>query len=84
MKANRTVLNEAQLRLLDLVAVVNTPEELEGLRRAITDYLGTQLQNELDRLWADGTLNEEKVEQFRHLHERTPYRKAAMPCSKNA
>ena len=84
MKANRTILNEAQLRLLDLVAVVNTTEELEGLRRAIIDYLATQLQNELDNLWADGTLNEEKVEQFRHLHERTTYRKATMPCSKNA
>ncbi len=40
--------------------------------KTIIDYLGAQLKGELDRLWADGTLNEEKVESFRTLHERTP------------
>ncbi len=76
----RTVLNEAQLQLLDLVSVMNSKEELDGLRKVIIDYLGKQLQGELDSLWADGTLNEEKVEGFRTLHERTPYHKASVPC----
>lgn len=43
--------------------------------KTITDYLESQLQGELDKLWADGILNEEKVESFRTLHERTPYNK---------
>ena len=43
--------------------------------KTIIDYLGAQLKGELDRLWADGTLNEKKVESFRTLHERTPYHK---------
>ena len=30
---------------------------------------------ELDRMWNEGTLNEERIENFRHLHERTPYDK---------
>ena len=30
---------------------------------------------ELDRMWNEGTLNEERIESFRHLHERTPYDK---------
>ncbi len=80
MNTRRTVLNEAQLQLLDLVSIINSKEELEGLRKAITDYLASQLQGELDRLWADGTLDEEKVESFRTLHERTPYRKASVLC----
>lgn len=81
MNTKHTVLNEAQLQLLDLVSIINSKEELDGLRKAITDYLGSQLQDELDRLWADGTLNEQKVEGFRTLHERTPYHKtAAVPC----
>ena len=46
--------------------------------KTITDYLGAQLKGELDRLWADGTLNEEKVESFRTLHERTPYHKKVL------
>lgn len=80
MAAKHTVLNEAQLQLLDLVSIMNTKEELEGLRKAITDYLASQLQGELDRLWTDGTLNDEKVESFRTLHERTPYHKTTVPC----
>ena len=43
--------------------------------KTITDYLESLLQEEIDKLWADGTLNEEKVESFRTLHERTPYHK---------
>lgn len=62
MTARHTVLNEAQLQLLDLVSIMNSKEELEGLRKVIADYLGNQLKGEMDRLWADGTLNEEKVE----------------------
>lgn len=80
MNVKRTILNEAQLQLLDLVSVMNSKEELEGLRKVITDYLASQLQGELNRLWDDGTLNDEKVEGFRNLHERTPYRKATVPC----
>ena len=48
--------------------------------KTIIDYLGAQLKKELDRLWTDGTLNEEKVEGFRTLHERTPYHKAKVSC----
>ena len=80
MNNNRTILNDAQLQILNLVSVMNTKEELDGLRKVISDYLASQLNNELDRLWADGTLTEEKVESFRHLHERTPYNKVAVPC----
>ena len=43
--------------------------------KTTTDFLGAQLKKELDRLWADETLNEEIVESFRTLHERTPYHK---------
>ena len=80
MITKRTVLNEAQLELLDLVSVMDSKEEIEGLRKAITEYLGSQLKGELDKLWANGTLNEEKVESFRTLHERTPYHKEKVSC----
>ena len=33
---------------------------------------------ELDRMWNEGTLNEERIESFRHLHERTPYNKPSL------
>lgn len=31
-----------------LLSIMNSKEELDGLRKVITDYLGNQLQEELD------------------------------------
>lgn len=70
-----TVFNPAQLKLINLVSVLNTPEELNGLQKVISDYLAKQLEGEINNLWEDGTLTDEKVENFRQLHERTPYTK---------
>ena len=70
-----TVLNEAQLELLKMMSVFNTPESVSDPKQAISDYFAKKTESEIDKLWADGTLTEEKVESFRSLHERTPYQK---------
>ncbi len=69
-----TTLNEAQLEMLKLMSVIKTPEELAELKQAISDHFARKATEEIDRMWADGRLTEERVESFRHLHERTPYR----------
>ena len=46
-----------------------------GLKQAISNYFAQKAEDEIDKMWADGTLTEEKVESFRTLHERTPYKK---------
>ena len=58
-----TILNEAQLEMLKLMSAVKTPEALAELKQAISDYFARKAAEEIDR-----------VESFRHLHERTPYR----------
>ena len=42
------------------------------LNEAQLELLRTE--EEIDRLWEDGTLTEAKVESFRSLHERTAYK----------
>ncbi len=69
-----TVFNQAQMQLLDMMSFVRTPEMLAQLNQVISDYFAQQAQEEIDRLWESGELNEQKVESFRHLHERTPYK----------
>ena len=69
-----TVLNEAQLELLRMVSVFNTPEAVTDLKQAISNYFAQKTEEEIDRLWEDGTLTEAKVESFRSLHERTAYK----------
>ena len=44
------------------------------MKEAISDYFAKQLDSEIDGLWADGTLTDEKVHSFATLHERTPYK----------
>ena len=73
--SHRQSFNEAQFDLLRMMSYVKTPTALEDLRQVISDYFAKKVEEEVDKLWADGTLNAEKIESFRHLHERTPYRK---------
>ena len=70
-----TVFNPAQMQLLEMMSYVKSEKALNGLKQAISDYFAVQAQDEIDRLWKTGALNEEKVDNFRHLHERTPYNK---------
>lgn len=69
-----TVFNQAQMQLLEMMSFVRTPESLADLNQVISDYFAKKAQEEIDRLWDAGELNEEKVENFRHLHERTEYK----------
>jgi predicted 3-demethylubiquinone-9 3-methyltransferase (glyoxalase superfamily) len=69
-----TVLNEAQLELLRMISVFNTPEAVTELKQAVSNFFAQKTAEEIDRLWAEGTLNDAKVESFRSLHERTAYK----------
>ena len=40
----------------------------------VSDCFIQMADAELDRMWNEGTFNEERIESFRHLHERTPYK----------
>ena len=73
--AQTATLNQAQLQILDMMSFIATPEALTDLNRVISDYFVQKADAELDQMWADGTLSEERIESFRHLHERTPYNK---------
>ena len=69
-----TTLNEAQLQILDMMSFIKSEETLNDLKKVISDFFAQQAQDEIDRLWENGELNEAKVEDFRKLHERTPYK----------
>lgn len=67
-------LNPAQLCLLEAFAGANSQEELDELTRLIRDYYARKLEDELEVLWEDGTLNQEKLDDLRSQHLRTPYK----------
>ena len=70
-----TVFNEAQLDILNMMQWVKSPEALIDLKQAISDFFAKKAKEEMDALWANGTMTQEKFDSFATLHERTPYRK---------
>lgn len=65
--------NQAQREVLNTVSCLNSEEDVTALKRVLVQFLNDRLQRELDRLWDNGTLSEEKMETFAAEHLRTPY-----------
>ena len=51
-------LSEAQIKLLGLVHNIKSEEEANDICRLIQKYYVEKLDEEIDRLWANGTLSE--------------------------
>lgn len=64
----------AQYEVLNMLSCLNKEEDVIALRSVIAQFLNTRLQNEIERLWDNGTLTEEKVSAWSHEHMRTPYK----------
>jgi hypothetical protein len=74
MAMQTTTLNNAQLEILDMMSFVKSQEALADLKQAISNYFASELEKEMNRMWETGEMTEEKVENFRTIHERTPYK----------
>ena len=64
----------AQYELLNILSCINRDEDVVALKSVIVQFLNSRLQNEMERLWENGTLTEEKVSAWSHEHMRTPYK----------
>ena len=58
-----------------MLSFIKALDPLWDLNKVISDNFVQMADAELDRMWNEGTLNEERIDNFRHLHERTPYNK---------
>ncbi len=67
------IFNKAQIDMLDLMSRIDSEEELLEIKKVISEYFMRKADEELDRLWEDGTFNESKMEELRYSHLRTPY-----------
>ena len=68
-------MNQVQQQILDMLSFIKALDPLWDLNKVISDNFVQMADAELDRMWNEGTLNEERIDSFRHLHERTPYNK---------
>ena len=66
-------INNAQYEVLNMLSCIEREEDVVALKSLIVQFLNSRLQAEIDGLWEDGTLTEEKVAQWKTEHIRTPY-----------
>ncbi|MCF0216015.1 MAG: hypothetical protein HUK21_12020 [Fibrobacteraceae bacterium] len=66
-------LNPVQLHLLDMFKFCKSDLELHELKDVLCAYYADKVQKEADKLWDEGSLNAEAIEEIGKQHWRTPY-----------
>ena len=59
-------LNPTQMHLLKLFAFNNSEEYAREIQMVLTQHFQSRLDAEADRLWDEGILNQEKLDELRH------------------
>ena len=63
-----------QIEMLEMVARVTSEAEMQDIRRMLGQYFAKQAEDAMDRLWDEGKLNEDIIEEWKNEHMRTPYK----------
>ena len=58
-------MNEAQMMILESFAGATDEQELYDLMDVIRDFYARRLEAEMNRLWDNGTLNQEALDQLK-------------------
>jgi hypothetical protein len=58
----RTVLNKAQIDILQLLGHMKTVEQANELRKVICDYYARKVDEEMDRLWDEGKWSQAHID----------------------
>ena len=66
-------MNEAQMMILESFAGATDEQELNDLMDVIRNFYARRLEAEMNRLWDNGTLNQETLDQLKDEHLRIPY-----------
>ena len=69
-------LHEAKMDLLRVVDRIKTVDDVQVIRQVLANYYAQKAEEEMDRLWDNGTINEQIIEQWGKEHMRTPYKYA--------
>ena len=68
-----TTFSPFQIEMLEMVSRVKDQSEMSDIRRLLADYFAQRAEDEIDRLWEEGVLSEEVMEEWKTEHMRTPY-----------
>ncbi len=63
-----------QIEMLELVSRVSSEVEMQDIRRMLGQYFAKRAEDAIDRLWDEGVLNDNVMEEWKSEHMRTPYK----------
>ena len=63
-------MNQSQMMILESFAGVLDEQELNDLMDVLRNFYAQRLESEMKRLWDNGTLNQEKLDQLQGEHLR--------------
>lgn len=61
------VLNPTQMHLLKLFAFNNSEDFAREIQMVLTQYFQQKLDEESDRLWKSGVLDQDRLNEIRHM-----------------
>ena len=64
----------AQLELMNAAANVSTQADLDALRLTLSLFFAERAQQAIDKMWDEGTFDQQKLDELRGQHLRTPYK----------
>ena len=67
----RTIFNKAQLEMLDVMDRIESEEELNALKHAISEFFARRADEEMEKLWNSGEWNEQVLGELKNAHYRT-------------
>ena len=65
--------NNAQMMIIQSFAGIKSKSEEEALMALLRNFYAERLEQEMQRLWDEGILDENKLEDLKNEHLRTPY-----------
>lgn len=69
-----TALNKAQIEVIQALSALHSDEEVYELKRVLARFFANRAQNEIERLWDEGIINEDTLKSYENAHFRTPYK----------
>lgn len=67
-------MNPSQMMILESFAGARDEQELNDLMDVLRTFYANRLESEMQRLWDNGTLDQQALDQLQGEHLRTPYR----------
>jgi hypothetical protein len=64
----------AQMHLVTLMSHIKSTAALDQLKDQLAEFYARQIDEDMEKLWESGEWNEQKLENLKNAHFRTPYK----------